>query len=94
VDVADQGLERGDPRAILVNAMGGPGDQPRIRRVGAFGKFAVDHLPQAKLEAARFEQAGEHVEIAAVKGAGLFRHAAGLQNAEDHGELMCVPPQN
>jgi hypothetical protein len=68
--------------------MGRPGDEPGIRRVGAIGEVAVDHLPQAQLEAARFEEAGEHVEIAAVKRARLIRDAAGLQDAEDHRGLM------
>jgi hypothetical protein len=87
-DIADERLQRGDPRAVLVDAMGRAGDQPGIRRFGPLGENAVDHLPEPQLEAARFEQAGEHVEIAAVKRAGLVGHAAGLQDAEDHRSLM------
>jgi hypothetical protein len=87
-DIADELLQRGDPRAVLVDAMGRAGDQPGIRRFGPLGENAVHHLPEPQLEATRFEQAGEHVEIAAVKRAGLVGHAAGLQDAEDHRSLM------
>jgi hypothetical protein len=87
-DLADQRLERGEPGVVFVDPVGRPGDEPGIRRVGTIGEVAVDHLPQAQLEAARFEEAGEHVEVTAVKRARVIRDATGLQNAEDHRGLM------
>jgi len=87
---ADEILQRGDERVILINAVPRPGDDPAIAILRAGGKFHVHHGVIAKVESLAGKQAAEHVRVGARLRHKRFGGVAGLQNADAHDALWCV----
>src|SRR5690242_12323524 len=88
VRLADELLERRDPRQILVNARGGSGDHVSVMR-GGLRKLTSLNIETLDFEAGA-EQLAEHCGIIAELLGEFAGRAAGFENCDFHARRLAT----